>query len=307
MAVVLDNCEEISLSLDSHKLVPAPFLTKTYQLLDDSTTDHIVFWVEDDTTFVVWRPPEQLNTYGFRKAVPDRWEFANEFFKKGEKRLLCEIHRRKTPHPQLVDAPSFFSFMSRVSISPVDSDEQSNWCDSPPLSSSPRGATGEVSVVGSYNSSVTALSEDNERLRRSNNLLMSELAHRRKFYIDIIYFAQNHVRHVPPLLLCGTKSLPPPPAVVVNTTNSSLLQKPLNQLLGYRPNTTKPAQVQALTILKEASSDSCKTKLFGLPLRSKKRLHSECGASNIETNNNKARLGLEKEDLGLNLMPPSIC
>ena len=33
---------------------------------------------------------------GFRKVVPERWEFGNEFFRKGEKQLLCEIHRRKT-------------------------------------------------------------------------------------------------------------------------------------------------------------------------------------------------------------------
>lgn len=55
---MLDECESILLSLDSHKSVPAPFLTKTYQLVDDPNTDHIVSWGEDDTTFVVWRPPE---------------------------------------------------------------------------------------------------------------------------------------------------------------------------------------------------------------------------------------------------------
>lgn len=60
MAMMLDNsCDGgMLLSLDSHKAVPAPFLTKTYQLVDDPTTDHIVSWGEDDTTFVVWRPPE---------------------------------------------------------------------------------------------------------------------------------------------------------------------------------------------------------------------------------------------------------
>ncbi|KAM3216080.1 hypothetical protein P3L10_025520 [Capsicum annuum] len=119
---MLDNCEGILLSLDSHKSVPTSFLTKTYQLVDDPSTDHIVSWGEDDTTFVVWRPPEfprdllpnyfkhnnfssfvrQLNTYGFRKIVPDRWEFANEFFEQeknicyvrsiGEKSRIIIIH-----------------------------------------------------------------------------------------------------------------------------------------------------------------------------------------------------------------------
>ncbi|CAN6174552.1 unnamed protein product [Urochloa humidicola] len=119
----------------AQKAVPAPFLTKTYQLVDDPATDHIVSWGDDRvSTFVVWRPPEfardilpnyfkhnnfssfvrQLNTYGFRKVVPERWEFANEFFRKGEKQLLCEIHRRKTsasaasPSPPPFFAPPHF-------------------------------------------------------------------------------------------------------------------------------------------------------------------------------------------------------
>ncbi|KAE8674755.1 Heat stress transcription factor B-4 [Hibiscus syriacus] len=351
MALMLDNCEGVLLSLDSHKSVPAPFLTKTYQLVDDPSSDHIVSWGEDDTTFVVWRPPEfardllpnyfkhnnfssfvrQLNTYGFRKIVPDRWEFANEFFKKGEKHLLCEIHRRKTaqpqvaginhhhhnPHSPLVDGPGIFPFPSRVSISPPDSDEQGNWCDSPPVSSA-RGGTG-VSVLGSgYNSSVTALSEDNERLRKRNSLLMSELAHMKKLYNDIIYFVQNHVKPVTPsnsyspsMLLYGPPSAAAP---IVNTTNSSLLQKPSNHHHGHYPNSPKPrVQVlnsptatsqSSLTILEEPCSNSRKTKLFGVPLQSKKRLHPEYGATtNMETS--KARLVLEKDDLRLNLMPPT--
>jgi len=48
----------VSMESSHAKPVPAPFLTKTYQLVDDPCTDHIVSWGEDGATFVVWQPPE---------------------------------------------------------------------------------------------------------------------------------------------------------------------------------------------------------------------------------------------------------
>ncbi|KAL6521903.1 hypothetical protein OROMI_031780 [Orobanche minor] len=388
MAMMMDNCEGILLSLDSHKSVPAPFLTKTYQLVDDPTTDHIVSWGDDDTTFVVWRPPEfsrdllpnyfkhnnfssfvrQLNTYGFRKIVPDRWEFANEYFKKGEKHLLCEIHRRKTAQPPMagvnhhyhqqlpVDGQSFFPYPSRVSISPPDSDEQTNtWCDSPPpppLSSptGPAAAAGDMGMgmggggYGYYNptataatnaTSLTALSEDNERLRRNNSMLMSELAHMRKLYNDIIYFVQNHVKPVAPSNSYHHSSgFASPHANAINGSPVVQTQKPSNhhQLIGHQQNNMSPnpnfkqgngfpgsfninpssspnkTSQSDVTILEDPANGEqyycSRTKLFGVPLSTKKRLHPECNKSSVGQTN-KTRLVLEKDDLGLNLMPRS--
>ena len=41
---------------ESQKTLPTPFLTKTFQLVDDQAIDDVISWNDDGSTFVVWNP-----------------------------------------------------------------------------------------------------------------------------------------------------------------------------------------------------------------------------------------------------------
>ncbi|KAF3795669.1 Heat stress transcription factor B-2b [Nymphaea thermarum] len=162
---------------DANRTLPTPFLTKTYQLVDDPSVDDVISWNDDGSAFVVWRPAEfardvlpkyfkhnnfssfvrQLNTYGFRKIVPDRWEFANDCFRKGEKRMLCGIHRRKA------------FLQANLPASSASSGEE-------PFPSTSNGAEMAASVACTWSGATAPeLLEENEKLRKENFHLRQEI------------------------------------------------------------------------------------------------------------------------------------
>lgn len=127
----------------------------------------------------------------------------------------------------------------------------------------------------------------------------------RKLYNDIIYFVQNHVKPVAP------SNSYPSSLILSNPSPSSMLQKPQNQSHGFYqcPSNQAPQHqnVGSFHSVIEESSSISRTKLFGVPLQSKKRLHSDYASNATNMEMSKARFVLDKDDLGLNLMPPSAC
>ncbi|XP_057950550.1 heat stress transcription factor B-2a-like [Malania oleifera] len=200
------NGEPASPAGDLQRSLPTPFLTKTYQLVDDSTVDDVISWNDDGSTFVVWNPTvfardllpkcfkhnnfssfvRQLNTYGFRKVVPDRWEFANECFRRGEKRLLCDIKRRKissgSPAVTVGAIP-----VTPSSVSPGCSGEEQVMS-----SNSPPALCRETSC-----GNTAQLMDENERLRKENMQLNRELSQMKSLCSNIYGLMSNYANNQP--------------------------------------------------------------------------------------------------------------
>lgn len=138
----------------------------------------------------------RVGPQGFRKVVPDRWEFANDYFKRGEKGLLRDIQRRKiSPSAPSAACPAAaavtvaaVSVVART-VSPANSgDEQVISSNSSPVAQATAG------VVPRSSSCITTpeLREENERLRKENTQLNHELTQLRGLCNNILALMTNY-------------------------------------------------------------------------------------------------------------------
>ncbi|TYI59341.1 hypothetical protein E1A91_D10G029700v1 [Gossypium mustelinum] len=189
---------------------PAPFLAKTYALLEEGEEEEsgeegcsrrrkkIVSWNDEGTGFVVWSPAEfsdltlpryfkhnnfssfirQLNTYGFKKTSSRRWEFKHEKFQRGYKQMLMEITRKKSE-------PSVFPAFLKASSS---SDDHQYHHHHHQIMNGGSSAVDEESIYVHRQT----LMEENQNLRREKVELQTQIAQFKDLQIKLLDCIAQH-------------------------------------------------------------------------------------------------------------------
>lgn len=120
--------------------------------------------------------------------MPDRWEFSNDCFRKGEKRLLCEIQRRKVsasgtavvvPDAKPVVPTAIPTAMPVISPSSSGDEQVMSSQHSSPPSACGQNCTAEIM-------------DENERLRKENAFLNHELTQMKSLCNNILSLMSNY-------------------------------------------------------------------------------------------------------------------
>ncbi|CAM8883779.1 unnamed protein product [Rhodiola kirilowii] len=182
---------------DTQRAVPTPFLTKTYQLVDDPAVDDLISWNEDGSGFIIWRPAEfardllptyfkhnnlssfvrQLNTYGFRK-----W-----FRTDGNSRMIVSRKVRKGFYG--IYRGGNDSADNNYVVGRNSTCRDSTWRDSEePIFSSTSSPGGGKQVT---KCTTPELMEENERLKKENQQMTNELSHLKGLCNNIFMMMSN--------------------------------------------------------------------------------------------------------------------